>query len=146
MADMLGQTLRIIRIEDNKQTIIFIGEGRVWRMSNNRDDCTDVLVTVEDICGDLDDLIGSPLLMCEKTTHENTKPQEITNFDFEKQRKWDDSFTWTFYKFATIKGSVTIRWYGSSNGYYSEEVELYEIDFHFNTEYCAELRALSRIT
>ena len=69
-----------------------------------------------DIDGDFDDLIGSPLLMAEEISHDNENPEEVNVPEDQ------ESFTWTFYKLATIRGAVTIRWYGESNGYYSEAV------------------------
>lgn len=77
-------------------------DGVHFVLTHIQDCCEDV--EIESIDGDLDDLIGEPLLMAE----------EIIKVDGD---------TWTFYKFATVKGYVTIRFYGSSNGYYSERVD-----------------------
>lgn len=69
-----------------------------------------------DIVGDLSDLIGQPLLMAEEVCESDINPEGVKIPDFQ------DSFTWTFYKLATVKGYVTISWYGESNGYYNESV------------------------
>lgn len=71
-----------------------------------------------DIVGNISDLIGYPLLMAEEVCSEpNVNPP-----DAKIPEEYQDSFTWTFYKLATVKGYVTISWYGSSNGYYNESV------------------------
>lgn len=71
-------------------------------------------VDINDITGDLEDLVGEPLLIAEEVEGESPA-------DFETYQ----SHTWTFYKFATRKGYVDVRWLGESNGYYSESVDLF---------------------
>ena len=36
--------------------------------------------------------------------------------------------TWTFYRLATMQGSLFMRWVGSSNGYYGEGVDVVYVD------------------
>lgn len=79
------------------------------------------LRTVEDICGDLSDIEGSEILLAEEVVHDNENPENL------EMPPCDDSYSWSFYKLSTIKGSVTIRWFGTSNGWYSESVDFVRI-------------------
>jgi len=103
------------KIENTGDELKMTSGEIAYTFFHSQDCCENV--TIEDVCGDLTDLIGTPLLVAEEITSDKN-PEGI-----EKEYQ-DDSFTWTFYKFSTIKGSVTIRWYGESNGYYSEGVDL----------------------
>lgn len=116
--DLKGQTLS--KIQNNGDEIIFESEGgKQWKMYHDQGCCESV--TVEDIAGDLNDLIGSPILQAEESSSgENPEGADVP--------EWQDSFTWTFYKLATIKGYVTIRWYGELNGWYSESVNFVELN------------------
>lgn len=108
---------KITRVEGQDESIIFeTADGEKFKMYHDQDCCESVYI--EDINGDLNSLLNNPIIVAE----ERTNSDEGT-----KKDNSDDSFTWTFYEIATIKGSVTIRWYGSSNGYYSESVTLSKI-------------------
>ena len=107
VSDMLGKTFsRVVADED---TVTFQNDEVRYVLYHSTDCCESVVV--EEIIGDLEDLEGWPLLIS-REDHDADGP-ELN----------EESYTWTFYNFATFKGYVTIRFLGTSNGYYSEDVD-----------------------
>ena len=105
-------------LEDDSAEVIFTtSEGRRFEMSHSQDCCE--RVSIEDVCGDINDLLNSPILLAEKETSDEDP------IDVNKEYH-DDLYCWTFYKLSTFKGDVTIGWYGESNGYYSVGVDFRE--------------------
>jgi len=118
ITDLLGKTLKSVeKVKEDDEILFTLDDGTQYQMCHIQGCCENV--TIEDINGDLKDLIGSPILQAE----------EITNSeDMFDKTDLGDSFTWTFYKLATVHGYVTIRWLGESNGYYSESVNFIKIN------------------
>lgn len=117
VSDMLGKTIVNVTLpteSDCQDMILFeCSDGSAYLMYHEQDCCESV--EIEDVVGDFDILIGKPLTVADVTTEDGEKDE------------WGDTSTWTFYHFATIKGYVDIRWYGESNGYYSEEVDFVKL-------------------
>ena|SRR3990172_13272392 len=126
--DLVGKTLTEIK-RINDELFFVVNDGTKYIMYHSQNCCEDVVI--DDINGDLDDLIGSPILLAEEVSNEeftNAYASKFKNVEDSHRKKDDEgnyepeSYTWTFYKLATVKGYVNIRWFGESNGYYSEGV------------------------
>ena len=111
LSELIGKTLsRISRSDD--EIIFETTEGEAFKMYHQQDCCESV--RIEDIAGELNSLLNHPVLLAEERSNSG-------------EAQHGDTYTWTFYEISTIKGNVTIRWYGSSNGYYSERVDFVKI-------------------
>jgi hypothetical protein len=113
ISELVGKTLySITGAEVRGHEILFNAtDGSMYKMYHEQDCCEDVYL--EDICGDISDLLGTPILLAEEVVNSES-PRDYTCY----------GCTWTFYKLVTNKGAVTLRWYGESNGYYSERVNI----------------------
>ncbi len=119
VAVLVGQVLTEVRKQDGSDgdEILFVtDEGSQYKMYHRQDCCESV--GLEDVVGDFEDLLNTPILVADERC--DTGSPKPGNYE-------DESSTWTFYTFRTIKGSVDLRWYGSSNGYYSESVDFEQI-------------------
>ena len=102
-ADLLGTTLATIEgLEADSAFVTFkTTDGREFIMQHTPDCCDSV--SIDSVVGDVQDLIGSPILLAEESSSDKTPEGFVHEYEPESQ-------TWTFYKLATIKGYVDIRW------------------------------------
>lgn len=115
ISELLGKTLiSIDGLTKGSEEVKFATfEGDRYEMYHVQDCCERVVI--DDINGSINDLIGFPITLAEESTNNDNPPEHA------------DSWTWTFYRLATVKGYVDIKWLGESNGYYSEGVSFIKV-------------------
>jgi hypothetical protein len=109
--DLEGRKIKDVAKSDEHVEII-TEEGISFDLFHDKDCCEDVGVE-EIIGGELTELIDETVVEARKESGQLLPPQN----------EYDASYTWTFYIIRTNKISLTIRFYGTSNGYYSESVD-----------------------
>ena len=100
--EVVGKT-----IKEFDPTHILFEDGCELKFFHNQDCCE--YVGVEEVIGAPEDHVGATVISIEEVS-ENAD----CNYGIAQ---------WTFYKFKTSAGYLTVRWRGESNGYYSIEVD-----------------------
>lgn len=105
-------------VPGNDSVIFYCKDGTEILMYHDQNCCERVFIESADSYDNNDDIYTN----CDWCIIE-----EVSNVDKEPMEDNEESYTWTFYNVKTNKGYDTIRWYGSSNGYYSESVDFADI-------------------
>lgn len=118
ISELAGKTITSINgLEEGSEEATFVcSDGTKYIMFHGQECCESV--SIDDVCGGVEDLIGTPVLKAEEVSSDASD---------EMREDADCSATWTFYHIHTIKGTVTIKWYGTSNGYYSEKADFAKV-------------------
>lgn len=121
-----GKTINHINgLEKDSDEVIFCcTDGTKYSLYHRQDCCESV--EIEDIEGDVEDLLNSPVVLAEEVNDKQVEMLKLLE-QVKPEREFSDSGTWTYYRISTNKGMVVIRWLGESNGYYSESVYFNEI-------------------
>lgn len=111
-SSLVGETITEVLIPDDQEYVAFVlASGAIVGLTHFQGCCE--AVWLEEVIGEWSWLIGRPLVRAEETDSQHVER--------------DGSQTWTFYTLATSEGTVTMRWCGESNGYYSESVDVFDV-------------------
>lgn len=111
-SDLVGQRIESFYCNSPEsfigaESILIKTDRATYKMFHSQDCCESVFL--EEIHGDFEDLIGEIVISADESTSDYPEGPDYLN-------------QWTFYTIRTNKATVTLRWLGSSNGYYSVDV------------------------
>ena len=111
--DFVGLTFEKIdgMVDGSREIVFWTVDGRKFVMGHEQDCCENVRLV--DLDGEVENLIGTPIVYAYMEVGNLKGPNHVF-----------ESMTWTFYRLGGMKGGVTLRWLGESNGYYSESVDI----------------------
>ncbi len=113
---LVGQTVTAIDRKGGGEVLmrLHLADGSTMAFIHQQDCCESV--SLDDVEGSDEDIIGSPITLAEEVSETPAEPADPLDKEY-------GTFTWTFYRLATVKGYMTLKFYGTSNGYYSESVD-----------------------
>jgi len=115
-ADLKGHTVvSISGAEKDSYSVVIETDGGSFELYHEQDCCEAVLVA--EVHGSPEDLVGGVVVIAEESCHGRWDPP----------RGGADSWTWTFHRLVTNRGTLVLRWLGQGNGYYSERVNLRQL-------------------
>ncbi len=115
-----GKVLTQVKINENGDEIEFLfADSSKYVMFHYQDCCESV--SIYDQQGKPSDLFYDVLVEAKEETSSDW-PDDV------KEQEYGDSYTWTIYTFATEKAKWVVRWLGTSNGYYSESIQIDKVE------------------
>ena len=124
-----GKTIQEVRgcKKHSDEVTIKFTDGSCLKFYHRQDCCETILL--EDFDATPEDLVSAKIISIEERISRSNE-NEIKPLN-----TCDESYTWSFYVIKTSKFTMTMRWYGESNGWYSETVDIDYLHYDNNGEF-----------
>jgi len=121
---LIGKTLESIEL-NGEEMFFNCTDGSCFHAYHMQDCCEHVCIY--DIKGCLSAMMRSPITEAITTVDSEKNPDDVPEDEHDQE-----SFTWTTHTIITKSGNqVVVRWIGTSNGYYGENVHFGRTHRHF---------------
>jgi hypothetical protein len=116
--------IEFVKIYENDAILFHTSDNIIYSLWHEQE--YSEIVSMKDVVGNIGVILNTPILMAEEII-EHDPDAELNDDNYASE-------TWSYYKFATVNGYVTISWYGKSNGCYTETAEFEILDDEMKEE------------